>query len=199
VTVLTRHGVLRPGGGYGPPMARVDGLLVAGFDDPLEWRRRDATAPERIFSFTELPDPDAAQALADHELLRWFDRLPRRPDVVLIHQNGLAQRFARALHERGDTRDLTVLTGHDHAQHVTSYGSIAVVDAGTVGASGLYGVGRDFVGLGDLHFATDGALEAVDLIAVEPVSGAAEARRVLFEPCAASSGICKRFPRPEDD
>ena len=53
------------------------------------------------------------------------------------------------------------------------------MDAGTVGASGIYGVGRDSVGLGDLHFAPAGNLDAADLIAVEPVSGAAQARRVV--------------------
>lgn len=199
VTVLTRHGVLEPDGGHGAAMARVDGLLVAGFDDPLEWRRPNPGSPRRIFSFSELPDPERAAARADRQLLRWFDGLPRRPDVLLVHQNGLAQRLARTLLERGDPPRLTILTGHDHAQHVTSYGPIAVVDAGTVGASGLYGVGRDFVGLGDLHFSPSGAIEAVDLIAVEPVSGAAEARRVLIEDCQRRSGVCQRFPRPDDE
>jgi predicted phosphodiesterase len=199
VTVLTRRGVLRPDGRHGTPMTRVGGLLVAGFDDPLEWRGRDPGAPERIFSFSELPDPEAAAARADRQLLRWFDGLPRTPDVLLMHQNGLAQRLARTLLERGNPPELTILTGHDHAQHVTTYGSISVVDAGTLGASGLYGVGRDFVGLGDLHFSTAGRAEAVDLIAVEPVSGAAEARRVLLTDCERPSGVCQRYPRPEDE
>jgi hypothetical protein len=67
---------------------------------------------------------------------------------------------------------------------------VTVVDAGTVGASGLYGVGRDFVGLADLHFAGR-ELQAADLIAVEPVSGAAEARRAVIAPCQA---VCERTP-----
>ncbi len=83
---------------------------------------------------------------------------------------------------------------------MTSYGQITVVDAGTVGASGLYGVGRDSVGLGDLHFTGDGLLQAADMIAVEPVSGEAQARRVVISPCAAPSGICRRLtvPPPAD-
>jgi hypothetical protein len=116
---------------------------------------------------------------------------------VLVHQNGLAQWLAGQLSARGQTRPLTILTGHDHRQHVTTYGPIAVVDAGTVGASGIYGVGRDSVGLGDLHFArTGGALEASDLIAVEPVSGAAQAQRVVTEPCAGPQP-CRLFPPPD--
>jgi hypothetical protein len=83
---------------------------------------------------------------------------------------------------------------------VTSYGQVTVVDAGTVGASGLYGVGRDSVGLGDLHFTGDGLLQAADVIAVEPVSGEAQARRVVVSPCAAPGGVCRRLttPRPPD-
>ena len=196
VTVLTRDGVLRGDGGHGAPIAEVAGLRVAGFDDPLEWRSANPDDPRRIFSFSELPDPEQAVTRAQRDLLRWYDRLPRRPDIVLVHQNGLAQYLARALMERGVTRPLTILTGHDHRQHVTTYGPIAVVDAGTVGASGIYGVGRDSVGLGDLHFAAAGSLEAADLIAVEPVSGAAQAQRVVTGPCTAPAGVCELYPPP---
>jgi hypothetical protein len=187
VTVLTRNGVL---GGDGARMVSVDGNLVAGFDDPQEWHGGNPDDPRRIFSFSELPDPAQAARAAQRRLLDWFDGLPRRPDVVLVHQNGLAQFLGRTLHVQGYTRPLTILTGHDHLQHVTSYGPVTVVDAGTVGASGLYGVGRDFVGLGDLHFA-QGRLQAADLIAVEPVSGAAQARRAVIAPC---TDVCRPAP-----
>jgi predicted phosphodiesterase len=196
VTVLTRDGTLRPDGSHGPAMVEVGGLRVAGFDDPQEWHGRDPDNPRRIFSFSELPDPEQAVARAQRQLLRWFDRLPRRPDVVLVHQNGLAQWLAGTLQGRGDERRMTILTGHDHRQHVTSYGAITVVDAGTVGASGIYGVGHDFVGLGELHFGARRNLQAADLIAVEPVSGTAQAQRVVAAPCTEPSGVCKRFPTP---
>jgi hypothetical protein len=196
VTVLTRDGALRADGGHGAPVVDVAGLRVAGFDDPLEWHSPDPDNPRRIFSFAELPDPEQAVERAQRDLMRWYDRLPRRPDVVLVHQNGLAQWLAATLMDRGVTRPLTILTGHDHRQHVTTYGPVTVVDAGTVGASGIYGVGRDSVGLGDLHFATTGDLEAADLIAVEPVSGAAQAQRVVTVPCTDAGGVCHRFPVP---
>jgi Calcineurin-like phosphoesterase superfamily domain len=196
VTVLTRDGTLHADGSHGPQIVDVAGLRVAGFDDPQEWHSADPDNARRIFSFSELPDPEQAVTRAQADLLRWYDRLPRRPDVVLIHQNGLAQWLASRLHQRGVTRPLTILTGHDHRQHVTGYGPVSVVDAGTVGASGIYGVGRDSVGLGELHFAPAGNLEAADLIAVEPVSGAAQAQRVVTGPCTSPSGICKRFPLP---
>jgi calcineurin-like phosphoesterase family protein len=199
VTVLTRDGVLRADGSHGAAMTEVAGLRVAGFDDPLEWRSPDPSDPRRIFSFSELPDPEQAVEAAQRDLVRWYDGLPRRPDVVLVHQNGLAQWLAKTLMDRGVTRRLSILTGHDHRQHVTTYGPIAVVDAGTVGASGIYGVGRDRVGLGDLHFARAGDLEAADLIAVEPVSGAAQAQRVVTTPCTERGGVCQLFPAPGED
>ena len=194
VTVVTRKGVLRGDGSYGAPMIDIAGLRVAGFDDPLQWQGDDPDDPRRIFSFSELPDPQQATDVARQDLLRWYDGLPRRPDVVLVHQNGLAQWLAGQLRLRNLDRPLTILTGHDHRQHVTSYGPITVVDGGTVGASGIYGVGRDSVGLADLHFRVTHGLEAADVIAVEPVSGAAQAQRVVIDDCAV---ICKRYPAPD--
>jgi hypothetical protein len=204
VIVLTRDGVLRPDGRRGAESVEIAGLRVAGFDDPQEWHGADPGNPRRIFSFSELPDAEQAVERARRALLRWFVGLERRPDVVLVHQNGLAQWLAGTLRTRGEDRPLTILTGHDHRQHVTSYGPITVVDAGTAGASGLYGVGHDEVGLGDLHFATDiDALQAADLIAVEPVSGAAQAQRVVTTgACPAGGerdGVCRRFPQPEPE
>ena len=197
VTVLTRRGVLRPNGGHGAPMTRVAGLLVAGFDDPLEWRGRDPGAPERIFSFSELPDPEAAAARADASCCAGSTVCRARPTSCSCTRTASPSAWHARCSSAATRPELTILTGHDHAQHVTSYGSIAVVDAGTVGASGLYGVGRDFVGLGDLHFSAAGVAEAVDLIAVEPVSGAAEARRVLLEDCERrpASASATRGPR----
>jgi hypothetical protein len=145
-----------------------------------------------------MPDPEQAVERARSALLRWFDRLERRPDVVLVHQNGLAQWLASTLSARREGRPMTILTGHDHRQHVTSYGAITVVDAGTAGASGLYGVGHDSVGLGDLHFGAEGVLQATDLIAVEPVSGAAQAQRVVTTgACPQREAVCHRYPAPD--
>jgi hypothetical protein len=201
VTVLTRHGVLRADGRHGAQSVDVEGLDVAGFDDPLEWHGSVPDDPRRIFSFAELRDDGgAAVTRAQQALLTWFDGLRRHPDVVLIHQNGLAQYLGRTLAERGDDRPLTILTGHDHIQHVDRHGAAVVVDAGTVGAAGIYGVGQTFVGLADLHFSnSDDALEAADLIEVEPVSGAAQARRVVNAPCQTASGECQLLAPTTDE
>ena len=190
VTVLTSHGQLLPTGLYGPSEVVVDGLRVAGFNDPLEYYGPTPDDPSRVLSFAQLPDPDQATADANRHLVGWFDALPQRPDVVMVHQNGLAQNLARALYASGYDHPLTILTGHDHIQHINHEGPIDIVDAGTVGASGLYGVGADFVGLGDLHWEADApVLQAVDLVQIEPVSGVAQAHRVVLPTSCAVPGV----------
>lgn len=184
VEVLTDDGLLESGGGVSDsPLLEVDGLLFAGYADPLQWEEADPSDPERIFSFSELPGGgEAEQQAAYADIAIWFDGLPERPDVVVVHQNGIAQDLARQLWERGETEPLTILTGHDHKQHVDRYGSIVVVDGGTVGAGGVFGAGDEFAGLAQLHFDIDEPiLRSVDLIRAEPLSGRAQAERVVVD------------------
>lgn len=192
VIVLTSHGQLLPSGRYGPQEVVIDGLRVAGFDDPLEYHGSNPDDPDRIFSLGQLPNPEQASAGAQQHLLEWFDALPARAEVVLVHENGLAQYLARTLYATGYRWPLTILTGHDHIQHVNHDGPINIVDAGTVGASGLYGIGADYVGLGNLHWSVDKPLlAAADLIQIEPVSGDAQAKRVVLPTsCATAQAHC---------
>jgi Calcineurin-like phosphoesterase superfamily domain len=181
--VLTQHGRLGPDGSTdGKPVQSVAGLRVAGFSDPLEWRTGNPGSPERVFSFAERPDGEREYARVEERLYSWYVALEPAPDVVLIHQNGLAQALARQVTEDGVPDTLLILTGHDHKQHVDLYGEVTVVDAGTAGAGGLFGVGTTPVGVAQLHFASKEArLRAIDLVQVEPISGAAEAERVIPE------------------
>jgi predicted phosphodiesterase len=182
-TVLSTTGKLSPDGPIlGSPVIEVAGMRVAGFADPLERVGGKSDDPERIFSFSELDDGDERRRQAEADLVDWFDRLPQRPDVVLVHQNGLAQHLASTIAERPGHNPLVILTGHDHKQHVDRHGNVVVVDAGSVGAGGVLGVGDERVGLGDLHFAAKSAsLVAVDLIEAEPFTGGASAQRVIVE------------------
>lgn len=198
LTVLSTTGTLQEGGTVtGSPVIDVAGMKVAGWADPLEWRGDRPDDPKRIFSFSELEDGDRRRQNAEDALVSWFDALPERPDMVLVHQNGLAQHLASTLQERRDTRPLTVLTGHDHEQHVDRHGSVVVVDAGSVGAGGVLGIGDERVGVGDLHFASDKpALLAVDLIEAEPFTGGASAQRVIVEghDCGEGEASCLLSP-----
>lgn len=181
-TVLTDTGRLRSDGTTdGNPVQRIGALTVAGWPDPLEYRGPTPDDPDRIFSFSERPDGDAEYAAAQAGFVRWFDGLPERPQIVVVHTNGLAQHLAKTLHERGDRGPLLILTGHDHRQHVDLYGdSIVVVDAGTGGAGGVFGVGTQSVGIATLQLpAGRPPARAIDLIDADPVSGAAQADRVV--------------------
>jgi hypothetical protein len=184
IIVLTRDGRLRADGSVdGPAVIRAGGLDIAGFPDPLEWRGANPGSAARIFSFGELDDGEQAEERAKRELADWFDSLPEQPDVVMVHQNGLAQHLAQVLAERGGGEPLTIVTGHDHLQHLDRYGAqITVVDAGSAGAGGLLGVGREVAGLGRLHFAgPEPQLDTVGLIRIEPLSGQAGAERIVVD------------------
>jgi len=193
VTVLTSKGrLLANGKTDGKPVQKIMGLKVAGHEDPLEWQGADADDPKRVFSFAERPNGGLDFAVAEQQTADWFDALPQRPDVVLIHENGLAQYLARTLHEGSYRRPLTILTGHDHKQHVDKYGPITVVDGGSVGAGGVFGISKTAVGFAYLNLSTP-TLDSVDLVQAEPFSGAAQADRVVLsgeQPCTGQRLTC---------
>jgi hypothetical protein len=180
--VLTDTGRLDANGQTdGKPVQRIGRLTAAGMSDPLEYSGQVPEDPGRIFSFSELPDGARRYAAAQANVIRWFDGLPSRPDIVMIHTNGLAQYLAATLHKRGDSGPLLILTGHDHRQHVDIYGgSIIVADAGTGGAGGIFGVGTQSVGIATLQLPQGRPPpRAIDMISVDPVSGNAQADRVV--------------------
>ncbi|MGA7435858.1 MAG: metallophosphoesterase family protein, partial [Solirubrobacterales bacterium] len=198
VIVLGQRGQLGTDGTYSPPpVIDIEGLAVAGFRDPLEYSGKDAVAAERAVTAEDLPDPKAATERWRQELIDWFTSLPTQPAIVMIHQDGLAQWFAGALREAGYIQPLTILTGHDHRQHVDRYGDIIVVDGGTIGAGGIFDVGKESVGLARLRFSDQLRLESVDLIAVEPISGAARATRVVIDSLCPVERRCS--VKPDDD
>jgi predicted phosphodiesterase len=181
-----------------PPrfVTEIDGLRVAGFPDPLEWTRPN-DPPNRPVTFNDLPNPEVAFVAAANELVRWFDSLQPAPDVVMVHQNALAQRLAEVLHARGEERGLVIVTGHDHRQHIDRYGDIVVVDGGSVGAGGIFDAGREAIGFARLHFsAATPALQSVDLIAIEPFTGQARASRIALTELCPEEERCSFEPEP---
>jgi hypothetical protein len=86
------------------------------------------------------------------------------------------------LDEGGYARPLTIVTGHNHYQRIDRIGAITVVNAGTLGAGGFLRLGQESVGLGQMYLAGEPPeVQSVDLIEVEPVSGAAQADRVVLD------------------
>ena len=182
VVVLTDAGRLhRSGATDGKPVQRIGSISVAGYPDPLEWRSGDPNDPRRIFSFSERPNHPAEYEQAERDFVAWFDRLPERPEFVMVHHFGLAAHLAETLDDRGDQRPLSILTGHNHVQQLDLYGDdIAVVNAGTGGAGGVFGAGAESVGIATLQL-EDGRPppRAVDLINLDPLNGNAQADRVV--------------------
>ena len=200
VIVVGSEGLLESEGSWQDEFASVEGLSVAGFSDPLEWQGNDPAASERIYSFPEYEDGDERLEAAKEEVVAWFEALDEKPDIALVHQNSLAQHLAATIAD-GYAEPLTIVTGHNHFQAIDRYagGLINVVNAGTLGAGGPFRVGQESAGLGELHFADeDTALQSVDLIQIEPLSGQAQAERVVLDvacpPGASEEGPCHYEP-----
>src|SRR5918992_1137868 len=138
----------------------VDGIAVAGFDDPLE---HDGGVAGHVL---KLRVEDAVSAEA--ELVAWFERLEPRLDIVLVHQHGLAHALLDhvAADEKADP--VVILTGHDHRQHVDEAGDDVLVDGGTVGAGGAFAIGEAHAGFALLHLTAGKRLPSVGLVQAEP-------------------------------
>jgi len=175
VIVLTRDGSLLPDGSTdGRPVAEVEGLQVAGYDDPLEGLTGHLEARPLDLSESEF-------ATASGELVTWFEGLTPRPDVVLVHQHGLAHTLLDSLPDSGEDPPLLIFTGHDHEQHLHEEEGGVLVDGGTVGAGGPFAIGVQAVGFAEIHFSDEADTRAVDLVEVEPVSGNARASRTVLD------------------
>jgi predicted phosphodiesterase len=171
--VLTARGRLRADGSVrGPAVQEIDGLLVAGFGDP---RAEGAGSYGHGVDLT----PQQLDRAAG-ELIAWYDDLSPRPQIVMVHDFRLAANLAA--HAAPSGAPLLILTGHDHRQHVDQAGRVVVVDGGTLGAGGVFQVGRARAGFAQVHISSDGWPLAVDLIEADPLSGDATARRLALVP-----------------
>jgi hypothetical protein len=163
--------LLADGSIVGSPVHEVGGLDVAGYDDPLEGR--SALSAGRPLELTPEQLTEEERKITD-----WFQALPRRPQIVLVHQHTLAHALLRAV--RPGEPPLAILTGHDHRQHVEQSEGAVLVDGGTVGAGGPFAIGEQNVGFAEVRFTDEGVAQTVDLIDVEPLSGNAVARRIAL-------------------
>lgn len=175
VEVLGSRGVLQVDGSWRPGGIFLDGLLVRGWDDPLEWQGAWPGDPDRPFSLEQTP---GAREAAERELWSWWRRIRRKPDVLLIHQPALVEFLVGRLGNY--PRPLTILTGHDHLQWVQKEGNIRIVDAGSVGAGGILGIGREEAELAEIYFSSK-ELQTVDMIGVDPLEGSGRAERIQID------------------
>lgn len=152
------------------PTTSVDGLLVAGYPDPLQ-RAPDSNGEHRLRVYGEEYERQR------DEFIEWWRALPERPDVVLVHQHGFAHRLLDELDEDGDDEPLLILTGHDHEPHVHADGPHVIIDSGTLGAGGLAAIGQQDVSFARIEFAGVSPV-AVRLFVVDPLTGRAQSELV---------------------
>jgi hypothetical protein len=177
-----------------PAETTAEDLIIAGFPDPLEAAGYPGD-PDRDVTFEDMEGGPEGLEAAKAALDRWFAGLETAPDIVVVHQNALAQALAEGLWEDGWSSPLTVVTGHDHLQHIDRYGAITVVDGGTIGAGGVFDAGVSSSGFARLHFNGETPeLEAVDLVAVEPFSGRGRGSRVVIDEICPGEERCTYRP-----
>lgn len=174
VLVLTRNGVLRADGSIDTSrvIVQVDGQKVAGYDDPLERPDQETGHDLRVYG------DEYEQQVSD--LIRWYDGLTVKPDVLLIHQHGLAHRLAEHLHQQSSSARLVILTGHDHIAHVQQLGKQLIVDGGSIGAGGPFAVGEQPASFAQVNTRA-GSITSIDMVSVDPVRGDGDTRRVAIK------------------
>lgn len=177
VTVLTSDGLLKADATVDKAqvIVVVDGMKVAGYTDPLQ--TSDSNNQDHV-----LRVHGGAYEQQAGDLIKWFDHLPERPDVVVIHQHGLAHRLMEHLASKGDDKKLLIICGHDHVAHVDEDGPRLLVDGGSIGAGGPFAVGEQPSAFVQLRVLVGGfkdpTVSGADLVAIDPLSGASAARHI---------------------
>ena len=169
--VLTRHGQLRPQGGYGPLIVRVAGLRVAGYDDPFE-RHSDDGFTDR---YDNVPDPRQQDAFT-----AWLRPLLGRVDVVLVHEPALIAPALQVLRDRPPPRPLVLLVGHTHVADLQTQPGVTVINGGSVGAGGTGNLAEHAdIGIARFIYTTHPRFQplAADLVSIDPGTGSSSARR----------------------
>jgi len=169
--VLTQRGQLEPHDRYGPQIVTVAGLRVAGYSDPFMRLRRSR------FRAVQNPVPTPAQQLA---FWLWLKPLVGRVDVVMVHEPALAAQAISELRAVPPARPLVILVGHTHKAAVEHFGTVTVLNGGTIGAGGPTNLAeQDKLGLARLTFALRPTFDplAADLVQIDPNSGSATAVR----------------------
>ena len=168
--VLTHDGRLRPNGRVrGPAVQRIDGMLVAGYEDPLE-SQADRYGHRLDFTDRELRSQELT-------VEAWFDTLSPRPQIVLVHDFRIAAALRDYVGSKSD-EPLIILTGHDHRSTSTAPPTWSRSTAARSAPAACSTSERRWPGSPRCTWMRAGWPQAVDLIAADPISGDATAQRV---------------------
>ncbi len=162
----------------------IAGLKMAGFEDPLEFvGTRFPSGLRTGLSFGDIKNGHQRFLQAVEERWRWWQELPERPNVLILHQEAIGRALANMIwKEDPNGAPLAIFVAHTHVQRLDRYGPITTINSGTAGAGGLFGIGSQSVGLALLDFDKEtGALVATDLVRMTPSTSAARAQRVIID------------------
>src|SRR5262249_39310477 len=151
-------------------VVRVDGLRVAGYDDPFTRREPGRERGPR-------PEPRTTDEL-QRSFSDWFTPLQSRVDVVMVHEPALIEPVLRGLAQRPPRHPIAFLVGHTHVQDLRTQRNVVVLNGGTAGGGGTGNLAESQpVGLAQLRYRLRPFLpQAADLVTVDPGSGDATAQ-----------------------
>jgi predicted phosphodiesterase len=193
---------LRRGGaivlGHEDGVRTIDGIRMTGFEDPLMFGGPGFPRGLRAgLSFGDIKDGHERFVAAVRERWEWWQALPSRPSLLIVHQASIGKELANLIwREDPDGAPLAILVGHTHRQELDRYGPVTVVNSGSIGAGGLFGIGSQSIGLALLDLNADGSLDATDLVAQNPSTSGARARRVVTDApdCDGELVVCHDAP-----
>jgi predicted phosphodiesterase len=180
--VLTRHGRLQPKGGYGPMVVKVDGLRVAGYDDPFERRSADSYRDR----YDNTPDP-----VQQAEFLNWVQPLVPKVDVIMVHEPALIAPALALLKRTPPDHPIVFMVGHTHIAALSRQPNVTVVNGGSVGAGGTGNLAEHTeLGIARFIYTLEPSFQplAADLITIDPGSGSSTARRTRLDTPVESGG-----------
>jgi predicted phosphodiesterase len=174
--VLTQFGRLRSDGSHGPIVVKVGGLRMAGFTDPF-LRRADQRYDDRF-------KVGMTNAAAE-EFRRWFERIERHVDVVVVHEPEVAATVLGDLRRDPPDHPIMIVDGHTHRPFLRADPGLLEVNAGTIGAGGTGNLAdeRSDLSLAIVTYRLQpNALPlAVDQVTIDPGTGDTSARRVRVD------------------
>jgi len=173
--VLTRNGRLRPQGGFGPVIYDLNGLRVAGYEDPFERRSADSFADR----YDNTPDP--AQ---QREFFDWFQTVRGKVNVVMVHEPALIAPVLDQLRSEPPVHPLVFIAGHTHEAKLDRQPGVTVINGGSVGAGGTGNLAeRVDLGIARFIYTLKPSFSplAADLVTIDPGTGSSSARRTRLD------------------
>jgi predicted phosphodiesterase len=170
--VLTQFGRLKRGGGFGPVINKIAGMRVVGYGDPFE--RKAAEGYRDRFTNTVTPEQQA-------DFSDWLRPLIGKVDVVMVHEPALIAQMLAELKRDPPAAPLVFVVGHTHHLALDRQPNVDVINGGSIGGGGTGNLADEEtdVSLARMSYDIGSGFEplAVDLVGIDPGTGAATARR----------------------